>query len=80
MEENLGSLSAEGEIEYNKADARLDTDRGVVICESVEFVPELQAAMQDYFGPESYHLQDYSLYFMNLRQNVADRIHAFKNQ
>ena len=80
VEENLGSLSTEGEIEYNKADARLDTERGVVICESVEFVPELQAAMQSVFGPESYHLQDYSLYFMNLRQNVADRINAFKKQ
>ena len=79
-EENLGSLSAEGDIEYNKADAWVDTERGVVICESVDFVPELQEAMQAYFGPESYHLQDYSLYFMNLRQNVADRISAFKNQ
>lgn len=79
-EENLGSLSTEGEIEYNKADARLDTERGVVICDSVESVPELQEAMQNYFGPESYHLQDYSLYFMNLRQNVADRIDAFKNK
>lgn len=79
-EENLGSLSAEGEIEYNKADARVDTGRGVVICESVGFVPELQETMQEYFGPESYHLQDYSLYFMNLRQNVADRIEAFEKQ
>ena len=77
-EENLGSLSAEGEIEYHKADARVDTERGVVICESIESDAESQVTMQEYFGPDSYHLQDYSLYFMNLRQNVADRIEAFK--
>ena len=77
-EENLGSLSAEGEIEYHKADARVDTERGVVICESIESDAESQAIMQEYFGPDSYHLQDYSLYFMNLRQNVADRIEAFE--
>ena len=79
-EENLGSLGVDGEIEYNTADARVDMERGVVICESVDVVPELQEVMQEYFGPESYHLQDYSLYFMNLRQNVADRIEAFLNQ
>lgn len=79
-EENLGSLSAEGEIEYGKADARVDTERGVVICENAGFVSELQEFMEPYFGPESYHLQDYSLYFMNLRQNVADRIEEFQKQ
>lgn len=80
VEENLGSLSMEGEIEYNKADARVDTKRGVVICESVDFVSEMQETMQAYFGPESYHLQDYSLYFMNLRENVADRIEEFEKK
>ena len=65
-------------IEYHKADARVDTERGVVICESIESDSESQAIMQEYFGPDSYHLQDYSLYFMNLRQNVADRIEAFE--
>lgn len=76
-EENLGSLNVEGGTEYNTADARVDPNRGVVICESVGFVPELQEAMRAYFGPESYHLQDYSLYYRNLQQNVADRIAAF---
>ena len=76
-EENLGSLSAEGEITSGTADARIDLERGTVICETVEFVPELQAAMAEYFGPESYHLQDYSLYYGNLQKNVADRIAAF---
>ena len=29
------------------------------------------------FGPESYHLHDYGLFFNNFKQNVADRIKAF---
>jgi len=37
-------------------------------------------ALGGYVGSESFHLQDYSLYFMNLQQNVADRINAFMKQ
>lgn len=79
-EENLGSLDTAGEIIFGYADARVDNERGVVICESVEVSQELTVAMGKYFGPESFHLQDYSLYFMNLQQNVADRIEAFMNK
>lgn len=78
--ENLGSLNTEGELGPGTADARIDPERGVVICESVETVPELQTAMAEYFGPESYHLQDYSLYYGNLQKNVADRIAAFERK
>lgn len=77
-EENLGSLDTRGEIIYNQADARVDMVRGVVICESAEVSEELAASMEKYFGPESFHLQDYSLFFCNLQQNVADRISAFE--
>lgn len=79
-EENLGSLDTDGEIVMNQADARVDTERGVVICESVEASQELALAMGKYFGPESFHLQDYNLYFRNLQQNVVDRIEAFMNK
>lgn len=79
-EENLGSLDTKGEIVMNQADARVDTDRGVVICESMEVSSELAEAMGKYFGPESFHLQDYSLYFRNLQQNVADRVAAFMSK
>ena len=78
--ENLGSLNAEGELGSGIADARVDPERGVVICESIDTVPELQEAMADYFGPESYHLQDYSLYYGNLQKNIADRIAAFERK
>ena len=43
-------------------------------------VPELQNIMAEYFGPESYHLQDYSLYYGNLQKNIADRIAAFERK
>ncbi len=78
--ESMGSLNTSGEIIYNYADARVDTERGVVICDSVEPSKEQQEALKEYFGSESFHLQDYSLYFMNLQQNVADRINAFMEQ
>ncbi len=79
-EENAGSLDTDGEIIYNYADARVDTERGVVICDSVELSPDIQEALKEYFGAESFHLQDYSLYFMNLQQNVEDRIKSFMEQ
>lgn len=79
-EENRGSLTATGGIARNYADARLDTERGVVICDTVKISSETQAMLGEYFGTESFHLQDYSLYFMNLQQNVEDRINAFMAQ
>lgn len=78
--ENMGSLNAEGELGPGVADARIDPERGVVICESVEAVPQLQTAMAAYFGPESHHLQDYSLYYGNLQKNIANRISAFERK
>lgn len=74
--ENLGGLSS-GTVTPGTADARLDTARGVVVCETPTVTTQMTEAMTRYFGPESYHLQDYSLYYMNLRQNAADRISAF---
>lgn len=75
--ENLGSLDMKGEIITDYADARLDMERGVVICESVKADTLLSEALRPYFGSESYHMSDYSLYFMNLQENIAGRIAAF---
>ena len=77
VEENLGTLDESGELVKNYADARVDVERGVVVCSSVNNTTEMQAALGKYFGPESFHLQDYNLYYGNLQQNVADRITAF---
>ena len=76
-EENPGTLNETGELVKNYADARLDIERGVVICSSVENSLEMQAALSKYFGPESFHLQDYNFYYASLQRNVADRIAAF---
>lgn len=75
--ENLGSLNLKGEIVMDYADAKLDMERGVVICDSVKADTMLSEEMLQYFGSESYHMSDYSLYFMNLQKNVSDRIAAF---
>ena len=80
-EENLGSLNIDGEIEKNLADAKIDLERGVVVCEAADSavyaIPEAAHAL---FGPESYHGYDYGLYYMNLRENAKVRIEAFKNK
>ena len=80
-EENLGSLTIDGEIEKNLADAKIDLERGVVVCETADSavyaIPEAAHAL---FGPESYHGYDYGLYYMNLRENAKVRIEAFKNK
>lgn len=73
--ENLGSrmLNEETgvyEIKKDVADAVLDNERGVVVCNSKE------APITDGlgFGPESFHNNDYNFYYENLRENVALRV------
>ena len=34
--------------------------------------------MPDYFGPASFHENDYSFFYKNLQNNVAKRIAAYK--
>lgn len=73
--ENAGSLllneeTGSYELTDGVADAKLDLERGVVIC-STEALPYM--SMADTFGPESLHNGDYVLYYGNLQKNVADR-------
>ena len=35
--------------------------------------------MPEFAGPESFHQDDYSIYFNNIVDNVAKRIAAYKN-
>lgn len=80
VSENLGSLDVEGNLVEGFADAKVDLERGVVICETAD--PELYAIAapgDELFGPESYHGNDYGLYYMNLRENVKLRIASFFN-
>ena len=77
--ENLGSLvfnesAFECQIGDMGADAQIDLERGVVVthatCEPI--------AMPEFFGPESFHDDDYTLYYNNIKDNVAKRIAAYQ--
>lgn len=58
-------------------DAQIDTERGVVVCTTMENTPEMKEALAEYFGEESFHLFDYDLYKGELQKNVVDRIESF---
>ena len=75
--ENLGSLTSveEGIVEPGIADAQLDLERGVVVVSTEAAKPfAIPAAMQDLFGPESYHGQDCGFFYGALRRNAEMRI------
>ena len=77
-DENLGSRmfnkdTGYYEVKKNLADARLDTERGVVVCTA-------EAAYIDaveLFGPESFHNNDYAFYYENLRENIKQRVENY---
>ena len=80
--ENLGSLvvneeTGEPEIRDIGADAQLVLDRGVVLS-NAEFdfdaVPEF---LKKIFGPESFHGNDYTFFYNNIKENVAKRVAAY---
>ena len=85
VEENLGSLVPDGNGGYKVvegiADARVNLERGSVICESADSavyaMPRESAA---FFGPESYHGWDYEFYYINIRENAALRLERFLNK
>ena len=64
-----------------KADAQVDTERGVVICTTSElpFVSESNNLFDiaTFFGSESYHNGDYAFYYDNIKQNVRVRCEAY---
>ena len=62
-------------------DAKVDLERGVVVCTTVD--PSdyaIPAPADKIFGPESYHKCDYEFYYYDLRENVKNRIAAFMDQ
>ena len=79
---NHGSLSADGQIVAGAADAQIDPKRGVVVVTS----PEAQSykmtnpALYEYFGTDSYHSADYTLFYVNICENVAKRIETYFKQ
>ena len=80
VEENLGSLVKRGECVFEHlpglGDARIDTDRGSLICTTAsEFYIDMRQT--PLFGPASLHNMDYGLYYDNLRKNVKVRTEAY---
>lgn len=85
IEENLGTLVEDDEGNYivteGIANATIDTERGTVICTSVDpQVYAIPSAMKDLFGTQSYHSWDIKFYYENIRQNVADRIASYLSE
>ena len=83
-EDNLGTYITDpvtGELRSSpvKADAQVDAERGVVICNVKElpFVSDFSPSAAIYFGPESYHNGDYLFYLDNLKENVKLRSQRF---
>ena len=56
-------------------DAQVNLARGVIVTNTTAPVTD----MPDYFGPASFHENDYSFFYNNLKDNVAKRIAAYKN-
>ena len=76
--ENLGSLmpnyrTGEYEITDVGADAQIVLSRGVIVT-TTEYD---QTAAPEFFGPQSFHEDDYTLYYNNLKENVAKRVAAY---
>ncbi len=80
-EENLGGYiynekSGKLEVVPNAADAQVNLKRGVVVTTTTAMEP-IPAAV---FGPASFHNGDYSLYYNNIKDNVAKRIAAYMSK
>ncbi len=77
--ENLGSLMLNKETDDYEitdvgADAQVVPDRGVIVTNTSYD----QYAAAEFFGPQSFHEDDYTLYYNNIKENVAKRIAAYK--
>lgn len=76
---NLGSIvldekTGATEIRDIEGDAQVDLARGTVITNAKAEPNE----MVEFAGPQSYHQDDYSIFYNNIKDNVAKRIAAYK--
>jgi len=62
------------EIRDINGDAQVDLARGTVITNAKAIPNE----MVEFAGPQSYHQDDYSIFYNNVKDNVAKRIAAYK--
>ena len=82
---NLGSLvenekTGEPEIGDVGADAQINLDRGVVVTNAKSAPTDEESAKvaAEFFGPDGRHGDDYTLYYNNIKDNVAKRVAAYK--
>ena len=81
--ENLGArimnqTTKEYEIIPEAADAQVDTERGVVVT-TTKVIEPIDDSLGLGFGPDSFHHADYSLYYNNIKANVAERCAAYQD-
>ena len=79
--ENLGSFmpnlkARRYEITDIGADAQIVLARGVIVTNARWDHP----AAPEFFGPQSFHEDDYTFYYNNLKANVAKRVAAYRNR
>ena len=79
--ENLGSIvmdkeTGETEIRDIGGDAQVNIARGTVIT-NADAVPN---EMHELTGPQSYHQDDYSIFYNNIKDNVAKRVTAYTSR
>ena len=77
--ENKGSLrlneaTNEYEIQNLDIDAQVNLARGVVVTNTT--IPP--SSDPQFFGPASYHEDDYPFFYNNIKENVAKRVAAYK--
>ena len=76
--ENLGAVMATGAEPIPALCGAYIGPRGELVVTDV--TPEEYPPVLDIFPEGAYHLYDYMFFFMNLKQNVADRIAAYSAQ
>ena len=75
---NLGSIvmdekTGDTEIRDIGGDAQINLSRGSVVTNAGAVPNEFQ----EYTGPECFHQDDYSIFYNNIKENVAKRIEAY---
>ena len=61
-------------VDLGDVDAQVNLERGVIVTNTIQPVTD----MPDFFGPASFHENDYSFFYKNLQENVAKRVAAYK--
>lgn len=79
--ENLGSRIVDqdtGEASFGDigADAQVNVECGVGMTHAN--AAPVAGSLTNYFRLQSFHMGDYAFYFLNLRENVAKRIEAYR--